>query len=161
MEPFLLNVSCTSCVPLLRLSSGFVPTGDRGKQGTKPPFFLIFFFNPAAVQRPLPVSVEWQALSSGGGKPGLRQLWVSFSPELTHHLGPGARPDCSPLGVGSDGQGLIFRSSELHPGHDLIQACVLLPCQHYLCWYYQLCPIWPTSVHLRTHTHFGKVWSAI
>ena len=60
MEPFLLNVSCTSCVPLLRLSSGFVPTGDRGKQGTKPPFFLIFFFffNPAAVQRPLPVSVE-------------------------------------------------------------------------------------------------------
>ena len=59
MEPFLLNVSCASCVPLLRLSSGFVPTGDRGKQGTKPPFFLIFFFfNPAAVQRPLPVSVE-------------------------------------------------------------------------------------------------------
>ena len=44
MEPFLLNVSCTSCVPLLRLSSGFMPTGDRGKQGTKPPFFLIFFF---------------------------------------------------------------------------------------------------------------------
>lgn len=124
-------------------------------------WFFFFFFNPAAVQRPLPVSVEWQALSSGGGKPGLRQLWVSFSPELTHHLGPGARPDCSPLGVGSDGQGLIFRSSELHPGHDLIQACVLLPCQHYLCWYYQLCPIWPTSVHLRTHTHFGKVWSAI
>lgn len=75
----------------------------------------------------------------------------SFSQELANHLGPDARPDCSPLGAGSDWQHLIFRSWELRPGHDLIQACVLLLCQHHLCWYYQLCPIWPTSIHLRTH----------
>lgn len=28
--------------------------------------------------------------------------------------------------MGSDCQALIFRSRELHPGHDLTQACVLL-----------------------------------
>lgn len=97
---------------------------------------------------------EVTALSSRWRKIGLPRAWGSFSQELTNHLGPDARPDCSPLGAGSDCQGLIFKSWELHPGHDLIQACVLLLCQHYLCWYHQLCPIWPTSVHLHTtHTN--------